>query len=81
MKASNGLSYDVEVIVSCYIFFAEDPTEHNDLSRELPGVVRTMKMKVKKYLETLQPAYPPFKDPKSNPKRFGRVWSPGWCKV
>lgn len=57
----------------------DDPTEHNDLSNELPHVVDQLKSRLDEYRKSLVPPKAKFPDPKSNPTLYGGYWTPGWC--
>ncbi|XP_041378156.1 arylsulfatase B-like [Gigantopelta aegis] len=57
----------------------DDPTERVNLADKMPGVVSKMKSRLAFYRKKMVPANFPPLDPKANPKRFGGVWTPGWC--
>ncbi|XP_060588766.1 arylsulfatase I-like [Ruditapes philippinarum] len=57
----------------------DDPTEHNDLSKELPDVVIKLKAKLDEYRKAYVKPNSPKNDDKSNPKYHGGHWMPGWC--
>ena len=59
--------------------FTADPTEHHDIADKHPHIVDRMKRKLATYRASLVPAIHAPAEPKSNPKHFGGVWSPGWC--
>lgn len=67
--------------VSQYKLFnlKDDPTEHNDLAKAMPDVVAKLVQRMGEYHKQMVPAKNPPADPKSNPKYFGDVWTPGWC--
>ncbi|XP_012941568.1 arylsulfatase B [Aplysia californica] len=53
-----------------------DPTEHHDLSDQMPDMVRTLLGYLQRFNETAVPVrYPPY-DPRSNPALRGGVWGP-----
>ncbi|XP_046561882.1 arylsulfatase B-like [Haliotis rubra] len=57
----------------------EDPTEHNDLAQQMPDMVAKLRARFEDYKKTMVPANFPDPDPASDPRKFGDVWSPGWC--
>ncbi|XP_077995161.1 arylsulfatase B-like [Glandiceps talaboti] len=58
----------------------DDPTEHHDLSKHMPGKVSEMMARLKELKKKLVPAIHPKEEPdKADPSKFGNVWSPGWC--
>ncbi|XP_067658487.1 arylsulfatase B-like [Haliotis asinina] len=56
-----------------------DPTEHNDLAQKMPDMVAKLRARFEEYKKTMVPANFPDPDPASDPRKFGDVWSPGWC--
>ncbi|XP_005090306.1 arylsulfatase B [Aplysia californica] len=53
-----------------------DPTEHHDLSDQMPGTVRNLLDILQRFNQTAVPArFPPF-DKNSNPALHGGVWGP-----
>ncbi|XP_046374479.1 arylsulfatase B-like isoform X1 [Haliotis rufescens] len=57
----------------------EDPTEHNDLAQKTPDMVAKLRARFEEYKKTMVPANYPNPDPASDPRKYGGVWSPGWC--
>ncbi|XP_013399823.1 arylsulfatase B [Lingula anatina] len=57
----------------------DDPTEHHDLSASMPAMVEQLYQRLQAYNRTLVPALDPPPNPRSNPKYWAGVWSPGWC--
>ncbi|KAK3105238.1 hypothetical protein FSP39_020441 [Pinctada imbricata] len=58
----------------------DDPTEHNDLSKQYLDKVRELSARLNELTKSaVKPNYPDIPDPKSLPSRFGGAWSPGWC--
>ncbi|KAK3596801.1 hypothetical protein CHS0354_036640 [Potamilus streckersoni] len=58
---------------------SNDPTEHFDISKKYPEVLKQMIERLSVYKKSLVPANYPPPDPKSNPKYYNGTWSPGWC--
>ncbi|KAK3594007.1 hypothetical protein CHS0354_040754 [Potamilus streckersoni] len=56
-----------------------DPTEHFNLAKKLPDVLKKLQLYLQEFKKTLVPAFYPPGDPKSNPKYYNGTWSPGWC--
>ncbi|XP_046561888.1 arylsulfatase B-like isoform X1 [Haliotis rubra] len=56
-----------------------DPTERYDMSSIKPEIVDQLRARIDDYRKQMVPALFPPHDPASNPKKFGNVWSPGWC--
>ncbi|XP_064643223.1 arylsulfatase B-like isoform X1 [Lineus longissimus] len=57
----------------------DDPTEHHDLSKEQPDVLKMMIGRYSELAKTEVKAMNPNNDPKANPKYYNGVWTPGWC--
>ena len=57
----------------------EDPTERNDLAAQYQDIVAMLKARLLEYKEQMVPANYPQPDPKSDPRKFGNAWTPGWC--
>jgi arylsulfatase A-like enzyme len=57
----------------------DDPTEHNDLSKEHPDVVINLKAKLDEYRKAYVKPNDPKNDDKADPKYHGGHWMPGWC--
>ncbi|XP_053394849.1 arylsulfatase B-like [Mercenaria mercenaria] len=57
----------------------DDPTEHHDVSKQYPDIVKTLKAKLDEYRKSYVTPNFPFNDPKANPKNYGGYWMPGWC--
>lgn len=56
-----------------------DPTEHYDISAKFPEIVSQLKAKLEEYRKTLVRPKLKIPDLKSDPRRYGGYWSPGWC--
>ena len=67
-----------------YLFNLEtDPNETANLAHENKEVMKILMKKIRRIMRSGKVARPdtPFKREKSNPKYFGGVVSPGWCKA
>ena len=67
-----------------YLFNLEtDPNETANLAHENKEVMKILMKKIRRIMRSGKVAKPdtPFKRDKSNPKYFGGVVSPGWCKA
>ncbi|XP_012938399.2 arylsulfatase B-like [Aplysia californica] len=53
-----------------------DPTEHHDLSGQMPETVRTLLGYLERFNETAVPAHFPHFDMMSNPAKNGGIWGP-----
>ncbi|XP_070578823.1 arylsulfatase B-like [Ptychodera flava] len=64
-----------------YLFnIKDDPTEHHNLAEEMPDKVKQLNARLEELKKKLVPAIRPDPDhEKSDPRRFGGAWSPGWC--
>ncbi|XP_052286517.1 arylsulfatase I-like isoform X2 [Dreissena polymorpha] len=58
----------------------DDPYEYTNLADVMPDKVRELVERMEKYHAQMVPAKNPPSSPGANPKYFGNVWSPGWCK-
>ncbi|KAA0197313.1 hypothetical protein HAZT_HAZT002400 [Hyalella azteca] len=56
-----------------------DPNEKEDLSALHPGMVRSLLRRLLQELPRAQASDNPPMDMAGDPRRFGSVWSPGWC--
>ncbi|XP_068209805.1 arylsulfatase B-like [Palaemon carinicauda] len=59
----------------------DDPEERENIAESHQDVVEDMLVDFQSELLRMVPADIHPDDPKSNPKYFGGVWSPGWCQV
>ncbi|XP_060560509.1 arylsulfatase B-like [Ruditapes philippinarum] len=57
----------------------DDPTEHNDLSKQFPDVVKKLRAKLDEYRKAYVKPNFPKNDDKSDPKYYDGHWAPGWC--
>ncbi|XP_070556162.1 arylsulfatase B-like [Ptychodera flava] len=66
---------------STYLFnLKDDPTEHFNLADKMPEKVQEMTARLEELKKKLVPAIQVPKEPKkADPRKFGGVWSPGWC--
>ncbi|XP_070557098.1 arylsulfatase B-like [Ptychodera flava] len=64
-----------------YLFnIKDDPTEHFNLADKMPEKVKEMTARLEELKKKLVPAIQvPAEPQKADPRRFGGVWSPGWC--
>ncbi|XP_077994328.1 arylsulfatase B-like [Glandiceps talaboti] len=64
-----------------YLFnIKDDPTEHHNLADVMPEKVQILKSRIEELKQKLVPAIrPASQEDKADPRRFGGVWSPGWC--
>ena len=58
----------------------DDPEERIDLRFEMPEIFEDLKRRAMKHLEDVVPEDFPEQDFSGHPRRFGGVFSPGWCK-
>ncbi|WAR14631.1 ARSB-like protein [Mya arenaria] len=58
----------------------DDPNEYHNLADDMPSLVKEMAARMKEYHRQMIPAKNPPANPAGNPKYYGNVWSPGWCK-
>ncbi|XP_060595787.1 arylsulfatase B-like [Ruditapes philippinarum] len=58
----------------------DDPNEYKNLADDMPEMVQKLLKRMNEYRKDMIPARIPPTDPAANPKYFGNVWSPGWCK-
>ncbi|XP_045163121.2 arylsulfatase J-like [Mercenaria mercenaria] len=56
-----------------------DPTEHEDVSESYPDVVNQLKAKLDEYWKSYVEPKTYAIDPRSDPRKFGGFWTPGWC--
>ncbi|XP_077995096.1 arylsulfatase B-like [Glandiceps talaboti] len=76
-----GREFGFENSKKKYLFnIKDDPTEHHDLADKMPDKVDELNKRLNEYRKKMVPAiYPPQVPHKADPRKFGYVWSPGWC--
>ncbi|PVD33860.1 hypothetical protein C0Q70_05121 [Pomacea canaliculata] len=56
-----------------------DPQERNDLAQKQPEILKFMMNRLSRWMASgVKPQTSPV-DPRSNPRNWGGVWTPGWC--
>ncbi|PVD33861.1 hypothetical protein C0Q70_05123 [Pomacea canaliculata] len=56
-----------------------DPQERNDLAQKQPQILKFMMNRLSRWMASgVKPQTSPV-DPRSNPRNWGGVWTPGWC--
>ncbi|XP_067658829.1 arylsulfatase B-like [Haliotis asinina] len=83
-NATNDEQYETTIYIKgdepVHLFnIREDPTEHNDLAQQMPDMVAKLRARFEEYKKTMVPAISPKWDPASDPRNYGKVWTPGWC--
>lgn len=57
-----------------------DPLEKHDIKDAFPKVLQQLETRLKELAATRVPAVPERNIPAGDPRRFGGVYTPGWCK-
>ncbi|WAR04048.1 ARSI-like protein [Mya arenaria] len=57
-----------------------DPNEYHNLADSNPSLVKDLASRMREYHRQMVPAKNPPEDPAGNPKFYGNVYTPGWCK-
>ncbi|KAH9361881.1 hypothetical protein HPB48_003710 [Haemaphysalis longicornis] len=59
----------------------EDPEERHDLSLLQPELASKLEKRLRQQARSLVPEDNPNDDPRGDPRRWGGVFSPGWCAL
>lgn len=69
----------MQQVTEVSVSVAEDPTESSDVAADFPDMVDQIKARLDQYRTKMVPAQIVQEDKNSKPKKYGGVWSPGWC--
>ncbi|KAL1429114.1 hypothetical protein MTO96_016845 [Rhipicephalus appendiculatus] len=56
-----------------------DPEEKHDLSSSQPQLVKLLEKRLRRLARSMVPEDNPSADPRGDPRRWGGVYTPGWC--
>jgi len=62
-----------------FVWFTVDPFENNNIAAANPALVQFYKNQLDGFRQNMVPAVSTPNSNAGKPKKFGGIWTPGWC--